>query len=75
MGKPRINGCDEDGKALYEERPFRATRENGKHQSSGWEVHCKRCLTITLSRVRLPHDLATAHECLYNPEEITDAAS
>lgn len=71
MGKPRINGCDEDGKALYEERPFHSKPVHG-----GYRTYCKRCKTTTLSNAeRLPHDVATDHRCLYNPKDIDDAAS
>lgn len=69
MGRPRINGCDEDGKALYEPRPFRACPAFG-----GYRVYCKRCKTTTLTGGQFPHDTATDHRCLYNPEEINDNA-
>ena len=68
MGRPRINGCDEDGKALYEERPFHSKPVRG-----GYHVDCKRCRTVTVTE-RLPHDTAARHRCLYNPEEINDNA-
>lgn len=56
-------------KPLYEERPFRAWPAHG-----GYRVYCKRCKTTTLTGGCSPHDTASAHRCLYNPEEITDAA-
>lgn len=73
MGKPRIIGCDEDGKALYKERPFRAWPAYG-----GYRVYCKRCKTITLTGggpFHQPHDIASRHRCLYDPKDINDAAS
>lgn len=74
MGRPRINGCDADGKALYEPRPFHVTPTHDGYQINGWELYCKRCKTATLSRVRLPYELAANHRCLYNPEETNDNA-
>jgi hypothetical protein len=58
-------------KPVYAERPFHARPAFG-----GYRVYCKRCKTTTHIGVdRLPHDTANAHRCLYNPEEVTDAAS
>ena len=55
-------------KPVYEERPFRAWPAFG-----GYRVYCKRCKTTTHIGVdHLPHDTASAHRCLYNPEEIND---
>jgi hypothetical protein len=55
----------------YKPRPFRAWPAFG-----GYRVYCKRCKTTTHIGVdHLPHDTASAHRCLYNPEEINDAAS
>lgn len=70
MGKPRINGCDEDGKALYEPRQFRAWPVFG-----GYRVFCKRCKTTTFTCGQFPHDTASRHHCLYNPKEINDASA
>lgn len=54
---------------MYEERPFRAWPAFG-----GYRVYCKRCKTTThIGTDHLPHDTASAHRCLYNPEEISDA--
>jgi hypothetical protein len=70
MGKPKIIGCDEDGKALYEPRPFHAEQNGGTLQ-----IHCKRCKTTTWTSSRYPHDVASRHRCLYDPKDIEDAAS
>lgn len=70
MGKPRINGCDADGKALYEERQFRARPVFG-----GYRVFCKRCRTTTFTCGQFPHDTASRHRCLYDPKDIDDVAS
>lgn len=74
MGRPRINGCDADGKALYEERPFRVTPTH-EYGLNGWKLYCKRCKTATMSTVHLPYKLASNHRCLYDPKDIEDAAS
>ena len=75
MGKPRINGCDEDGKALYEERQFRCTPTHDGYRLNGWKLYCKKCKTATMSTVHLPYKLASNHRCLYDPKDINDAAS
>lgn len=62
MGRPRINGCDEDGKALYEERQFHASLVLDLYH-----VYCKNCMTTTITNPdHLPHDTATRHRCLYD---------
>ena len=66
--KPRIIGCDEDGKAIYAPRPFHASPTNGSDAFTGYKLYCRRCKTTTLSKARLPHDLAATHECLYDPD-------
>jgi hypothetical protein len=54
-------------KPVYAERPYRAWPAHG-----GYRVYCKRCKTTTLTGGCFPHDTASAHRCLYNPEEIND---
>lgn len=51
--KPRIIGCDEDGKAIYAPRPFRAAPTRGSAAFTGYKLYCRRCKTTTLSKVRL----------------------
>ena len=67
MGKPKIITY-QDGKPVYEMRPFHAHPAHG-----GYRVYCKRCKTTTLTGGCSPHDTASAHRCLYNPEELGDA--
>lgn len=70
MTGPRIIGCDEDGSAIFAPRPFRATPTHDGYRVNGWKLYCKKCKTTTMSTVRLPHDLAESHECLYDPAQI-----
>ena len=90
MGKPKIIGYKDEyegplggtlgladaseavfirHRPMYKERPFRAWPAFG-----GYRVYCKRCKTTTLTGGCFPHDTASAHRCLYNPEEINDNA-
>lgn len=56
-------------RALYKERPFWAKPTHDGYRLNGWRLYCKRCRTVTMSTKRLPHDLADAHRCLYNPDD------
>jgi len=48
-------------KRIYKPRNFRAHPAYG-----GYRIFCRRCRTTTLT-ANLPHDVASRHECLYDP--------
>lgn len=54
----------------YAPRPFRATPTHDGYRLNGWKLYCRNCKTATMSTVRLPHDLAVTHECLYDPAQV-----
>lgn len=55
---------------IYAPRPFRATPTHDGYRLNGWKLYCRNCKTATMSTVRLPHDLAVTHECLYDPAQV-----